>query len=69
MSVSLDHVFSISGALLCGLIWKKWGYQYVFLFAALIAVINLFSALRIKTGLKEATETGKAPKLQPAELQ
>jgi hypothetical protein len=38
------------------MIWKIWGYQYVFLFAALIAVINFFSALRIKTSIKERTE-------------
>jgi predicted MFS family arabinose efflux permease len=56
MAVSLDHVFSISGAVFCGMIWKIWGYQYVFLFAALIAVINFFSALRIKTSIKERTE-------------
>lgn len=51
MAVSIDHVFSISAALVCGLIWKFLGYQYVFLFAALIAVVNFFSALRIKLPL------------------
>ncbi len=56
MAVSIDHVFSISGALFCGLIWKMFGYQYVFLFAAIIAVINLLSALKIKTGVKEGTQ-------------
>lgn len=49
MALSIDHVFSISGALICGLIWKRFGYQYVFLFAAVIALINLFSSLRVKT--------------------
>jgi len=49
MAVSLDHVFSIFAAVLGGLIWKRFGYEYVFLFAAGIAVVNLFSALRIST--------------------
>jgi predicted MFS family arabinose efflux permease len=48
MSVSLDHIFSISIALLGGVIWSKWGYQVVFLFGAGIAVVNLVSALFIK---------------------
>ena len=48
MSVSLDHIFSISIALLGGVVWAKWGYQTVFLFGAGIAVINLVSDLFIK---------------------
>ncbi|HPK53234.1 MAG TPA: MFS transporter [Smithellaceae bacterium] len=49
MGVSIDHFFSIAIALLGGLIWVKWGYQYVFLLGAVIAVLNTFSALRIRT--------------------
>ena len=49
MGVTIDHIFSISVALLGGFIWIKWGYQYVFLLGAIIAVINFFSALKVKT--------------------
>ena len=49
MGVSIDHIFSIGIAVLGGLIWVQWGYQYVFLLGAVIAVINFFSALQIKT--------------------
>ncbi len=49
MGVSIDHIFSIGIAMLGGLIWVKWGYQYVFLLGAVIAVVNFFSALQIKT--------------------
>jgi predicted MFS family arabinose efflux permease len=49
MGVSIDHIFSISIALLGGLVWSKWGYQYIFLAGAVIAVVNFFSALQIKT--------------------
>ena len=49
MGVSIDHVFSVSIAVLGGFIWIKWGYQYVFLMGAVIAVVNFFSALQIKT--------------------
>jgi len=49
MGVSIDHFFSISVALLGGFLWVKWGYQYVFLLGAVIAVINTFSALRVRT--------------------
>ncbi|MDI6742888.1 MAG: MFS transporter [Smithella sp.] len=49
MGVSIDHIFSIGIAVFGGFVWLKWGYQYVFLIGAIIAVINFFSALQIKT--------------------
>jgi predicted MFS family arabinose efflux permease len=49
MGVSIDHIFSIGIAVSGGFIWLKLGYQYVFLLGAVIAVINFFSALQIKT--------------------
>jgi predicted MFS family arabinose efflux permease len=54
MGVSIDHIFSISVALLGGFIWIQWGYQYVFLLGAVIAVINVFSAFRVKTDRQQA---------------
>lgn len=47
-AVTIDHVFSISAALLGGLVWNAFGFQYVFLFGAGLAVINFFTALRVK---------------------
>jgi len=47
-SVTIDHVFSISAALLGGLIWDRFGFQYVFLFGVGIALLNLVTALRVK---------------------
>lgn len=47
-SVSIDHVFSIAAALIGGLIWSSFGFQYVFLLGTLIAVANFFTALRIR---------------------
>lgn len=49
MGVSIDHIFSIGIAVSGGFIWLKLGYQYVFLLGAIIAVINFFSALQVKT--------------------
>ncbi len=48
MSVSLDHVFSISIALVGGVIWAAWGYQMVFLLGGCIALLNFISAQFIK---------------------
>ncbi len=48
MGVSIDHVFSIGIAFGCGFIWNAFGFQYVFLLGAFIAVVNLFSALRLR---------------------
>jgi predicted MFS family arabinose efflux permease len=48
MSVSLDHVFSITIALVGGVIWTKWGYQMVFVLGAGIALVNLVSVQFIR---------------------
>lgn len=54
MGVTIDHVFSITIALVSGVIWLKLGYQYVFLLGAFIAVANLVSAsfVQIPAGRK-----------------
>ncbi len=49
LGTSIDHVFSITIALTGGIIWNMFGYQYIFLIAALISLINLFFVLKIKT--------------------
>jgi predicted MFS family arabinose efflux permease len=46
--VTIDHIFSISAALVGGLIWDSWGFQYVFLFGAILATINFFVASRVR---------------------
>jgi predicted MFS family arabinose efflux permease len=48
-AVTIDHIFSISAALLGGVVWNVFGFQYVFLLGAVIAVINFFTALRVHT--------------------
>ena len=60
--VTIDHVFSISVALLGGLIWNVFGYQYVFLMGTGIAFINFFVALQVrvpKTDLPLGVEAAK----------
>ena len=48
LSVSLDHLFSITIALCGGIVWTKWGYQTVFIAGAGIAVVNLVTARFIR---------------------
>ncbi len=43
MGISIDHVFSISVALLSGLVWDRFGYQWVFLTGVVIAVVNFIA--------------------------
>jgi predicted MFS family arabinose efflux permease len=45
--VTIDHIFSISAALVGGLIWNQFGFQYVFLLGAGIAVLNFFAAMQM----------------------
>jgi predicted MFS family arabinose efflux permease len=58
-AVTIDHIFSISAALLGGFIWNKFGFQYVFLFGVLIAAISFFTALRVRIPLASTTPTNK----------
>jgi len=48
LAVTIDHVFSISVALIGGLIWSTFGFQYVFLMGTGIALINLVVALQVR---------------------
>ncbi len=48
--VTIDHIFSISIALVGGWIWSQFGFQYVFLMGAGIAVINFLFALQVRVG-------------------
>ncbi|MDX9992199.1 MAG: MFS transporter [Anaerolineales bacterium] len=47
-AVTIDHVFSISAALVGGVIWSTFGFQYVFLMGVGLAVINFFVALQVR---------------------
>ena len=47
--LAIDHIFSITVALIGGILWDTFGFQYVFLFGAFIAIINFFTALQIRT--------------------
>ena len=47
-SISFDHIFSIGIALIGGVIWNEFGFQYVFLLGMFIAVINFFVARQVR---------------------
>lgn len=55
--VTIDHIFSISIALIGGVIWNELGFQYVFLLGTLIAAINFFTAMRVK--IPQQKDTGE----------
>lgn len=48
MAVSIDHVFSISVALLGGILWRSFGYQAVFFAGMGIAGLNLLVARKMR---------------------
>ncbi len=59
--VTLDHIFSISAAVLGGWIWSAFGFQYVFLLGMVIALVNLVAALQVRLPeLDERVSTGSA---------
>jgi len=42
--LTIDHIFSIGVALLGGVIWNSFGFQYVFLLGVVIAVLSFIAA-------------------------
>jgi predicted MFS family arabinose efflux permease len=56
MGVSLDHLVAMTLPALGGLLWNRYGFEYIFLFAALIATLNLLVALGIRTAQPHIAE-------------
>ena len=48
LGMSMDHFVSITCAILSGLVWSVWGPQYIFYFAAIISLGNVYVAYRVK---------------------
>ncbi|OJU15504.1 MAG: MFS transporter [Clostridiales bacterium 43-6] len=48
MGTSLDHIVSMSIPVFGGMLWVAAGYKYVFLFAAVIALLNFILSLKIR---------------------
>lgn len=48
LGISLDHIMSISFAVLGGLVWKTWGPQYIFYLVALLSFVNLYVAFKVE---------------------
>jgi len=46
--MALDHIVSIVSAMFCGWLWFEFGPQYVFVFAAVLALGNIIVAMTIK---------------------
>ena len=47
VGLSVDHIMAIIASPIMGLIWNAWGVQYVFLAAALSALLQVAAAKRI----------------------
>jgi predicted MFS family arabinose efflux permease len=63
-SVTIDHVFSITLALVGGVIWNAFGFQYVFLLGAVIALGNLAAASRIRVPEHHLSPVAEAAAVQ-----
>lgn len=59
MGTTLDHAVSMSVPVLGGILWASFGFQWVFIAAAMIALINMGVALLIP-GLKPAQSLAEA---------
>jgi MFS family permease len=48
LGMAIDHVVAIVGSYICGLVWFRWGPEFVFLIAGSLSLINLIAAQGIK---------------------
>lgn len=64
ISVTMDHAFSIAIALIGGTVWNAFGYQYVFLIGVGIAILNFFTASRIRIPEQEGSLSASLPILE-----
>lgn len=47
LGMSMDHVVSITGALIGGIIWVSYGPQYIFFGAAILSLLNIYIARKV----------------------
>jgi predicted MFS family arabinose efflux permease len=52
--LTIDHIFSLSIALLGGVIWSVFGFQYVFLIGVVIAAVGFLAASQIQPHIPPA---------------
>jgi predicted MFS family arabinose efflux permease len=48
LGMAIDHVVAIIGSYICGLVWFRWGPEFVFLIAGTLSLVNLIAAQGIK---------------------
>ena len=48
VGMAIDHVVSIIGASVCGVVWYVWGPEYVFVIAGVMSLLNLIVAMGIR---------------------
>jgi len=65
MGVSIDHLFSISIALLGGVLWNSFGYSVVFLMGGGIALLNLISARFIRIPIEPPRSMASGKQIEP----
>lgn len=56
LGITIDHAVAMSLPILSGYIWEAWGFRWVFLMAAAIALGGFFVCLRIRVPERPATE-------------
>ena len=49
LGVSINHIVSMSLPTLGGFVWERYGYQWVFVGAAAVALLNIWVASRVRT--------------------
>lgn len=58
VGLGVDHIMAIIASPMMGIIWERFGVQYVFYLAALSALLQLAASLMVKETNKSASSAG-----------
>ncbi|MDR3294460.1 MAG: MFS transporter [Clostridiales Family XIII bacterium] len=58
MGMGIDHVMAVIGSYACGVVWFRFGPEYVFIIAGLLSLFNLLAAWGIKPPSAQLSEKG-----------
>ncbi|MBM4116745.1 MFS transporter [bacterium] len=60
LGITIDHAVAMTLPVLSGYLWEAWGYRWVFLIAAAIALLGFFVCLRIRVPARAAAPSAEA---------
>ncbi len=56
LGITIDHAVAMTLPILSGVIWERWGYEWVFVLAGAIALVGFFICLQIRIPMRTSQQ-------------